>query len=209
MTESAASRIPLQNAAAITSQDHNRGLVLGTATVRSFTDVSPALVRIVLHIQGLAAEPLWVAPNVAIRFYLDDRFEASTRVYTVRSADLAASTIEVDVVRHGARSPMMQWLQSLAVGDTVEFGGPRPHFPIPETADRSVAIFADATAIPALYAILQQADTALTGQGWIATDDEAAFAELPSLPGLTLTRITRPPARCHRRPGPVRSLGCR
>lgn len=178
---------PLQDRSAVKSSDHNRGLVLGTATVRNIADITPELARVVLHIDGLSDEPLWTAPNVAIRFDLDARFEASTRVYTVRSADLAADTIEVDVVRHGAHSPMMQWLQSLRIGDTVSFGGPRPHFPIPE--GRSVAIFADATAIPALYAILMQARPDLSGVGWVATGDAAAFAELPELPGLALARI--------------------
>ncbi|WP_025133466.1 siderophore-interacting protein [Leucobacter sp. PH1c] len=186
MTESTT---PLHRSAAIRSEDHNRGLQLDTATVRGIVEVTPELVRVVLHVPGLAEEPLWHRPNVAIRFYLDERFGATSRVYTVRSADAEARTIEVDVVRHGAASPMMQWLDSLAVGDTVEFGGPRPHFAIPEPEGREVVLFADATSIPALYAILQQTAPGTTGRGWVATDDETAFAELPELPGLELTRI--------------------
>ncbi|WP_440312316.1 siderophore-interacting protein [Leucobacter chromiireducens] len=186
MTESTS---PLHRSAAIQSADHNRGLQLDTATVRGIETVTPQLARVVLEVPGLNEEPLWLRPNVAIRFYLDERFGATSRVYTVRAADPATSTVEVDVVRHGAASPMMQWLDSLSIGDTVEFGGPRPHFSIPERADRDVVLFADATSIPALYAILQQADPATSGRGWIATDDEVAFAELPQLPGLTLTRI--------------------
>ena len=171
------------------SEDHNRGLQLGRATVASFWDVTPELARVVLRIPGLAAEPNWLVPNVAIRFYLDERFDTSTRVYTVRSADAAAETIEVDVVKHGETSPMMKWIDTLQVGDTVKFGGPRPHFDIPDTAGRDAVIFADATSLPALYAILEQADPGLAGRGWVATNDEGAFAELPVLPGLTLTRI--------------------
>lgn len=171
------------------SDDHNRGLQLGRATVVSFRDVTPQLARVVLRIPDLATEPNWLVPNVAIRFYLDERFDTSTRVYTVRSADAAAETIEVDVVKHGETSPMMQWIDTLQVGDTVKFGGPRPHFDIPETGGRDAVIFADATSLPALYAILEQADPQLAGRGWVATNDEGAFAELPVLPGLTLTRI--------------------
>lgn len=172
------------------SEDHNRGLQLGLATIVSFADVTPELARVVMRIPDLAAEPLWGAPNVAIRFYLDERFESATRVYTVRSADAAAGTIEVDVVKHGETSPMMQWIDTLRVGDTVRFGGPRPHFTIPQTRGRDAVLFADATSIPALYAILEQADPGLSGRGWIATDDEAAFAELRVFPGLTLTRVS-------------------
>lgn len=180
---------PRVTSAATQSDDHNRGLQLGLASVVSFADVTPQLARVVLRIPDLAEKPLWAAPNVAIRFYLDERFDTATRVYTVRAADVAAETIEVDVVKHGETSPMMQWIDTLAIGDTVKFGGPRPHFNIPEAAGRDAAIFADATAIPALYAILEQADPGITGRGWVATDDEGAFAELPVFPGLTLTRI--------------------
>lgn len=171
------------------SDDHNRGIQLGRATVASFWDVSPELARVVLRIPDLNAEPNWLVPNVAIRFYLDERFDTSTRVYTVRSAEAAAETVEVDVVKHGETSPMMKWIDTLQVGDTVKFGGPRPHFDIPETDGRDAVVFADATSLPALYAILEQADPKLTGRGWVATNDEVAFAELPVLPGLTLTRI--------------------
>ncbi|EYT55489.1 siderophore synthetase [Leucobacter sp. UCD-THU] len=183
------SQTPLHRSAAIQSDDHNRGLVLGTATVHELHDISAHLVRVVLRIPDLAAEPLWERPNTALRFYLEDRFEAASRVYTVRSADPAAGTVEVDVVRHGAASPMMRWLEALQIGDAVQFGGPRPHFTIPDVDGREALIFADATSLPALYAILQQADESLTGRGWIATDDETAFAELPQLPGLPLSRI--------------------
>lgn len=180
---------PLHRTSAIRSADHNRGLQLDTATVRGIFEITPQLVRVVLRIPGLSDEPLWLRPNVAIRFYLDERFGSTSRVYTVRSGDPEAETIEVDVVRHGASSPMMQWLDTLAIGDTVEFGGPRPHFPIPERAGREAVLFADATAIPALYAILQQADASLSARGWVATDDAEAFAELPELPGVVLERV--------------------
>lgn len=180
---------PLHRSAAIRSEDHNRGLQLDTATVRAIQEVTPELVRVTLAVPGLGTEPLWERPNVAMRFYLDERFGSTSRIYTVRSASVAEGTVEVDVVRHGADSPMMQWLATLALGDTVEYGGPRPHFTIPEAGGREVVLFADATSLPALYAILEQADPGLTGRGWVATDDEIAFAELPVLSGLTLTRL--------------------
>lgn len=180
---------PMHRSAAIRSEDHNRGLQLDTATVQAIHEVTPDLVRVILAVPGLGTEPLWERPNVAMRFYLDERFGSTSRIYTVRSANVAEGTVEVDVVRHGADSPMMQWLSTLALGDTVEYGGPRPHFTIPETGGREAVLFADATSLPALYAILEQASPGLTGQGWVATDDEVAFAELPVLPGLKLTRL--------------------
>ncbi|MGR4009245.1 siderophore-interacting protein [Leucobacter sp. 1207-22] len=185
---------PLQKSSAIQSDDHNRGLQLDTATVRAIINVSPQLARVVLAVPNFDAEPLWQRPNAALRFYFDERFDSETRVYTVRSFNTADGTVDVDVVRHGSASPMMRWLDSLNVGDTVEFGGPRPHFVFPDAPGSELAIFADATSLPALYAILaakQDEENAipLRGQGWVATDDEVAFAELPQVPGITLTRV--------------------
>ena len=185
---------PLQKSAAIQSEDHNRGLQLDTATVRAIIEVSPQLARVVLAVPNFDDEPLWQRPNAALRFYFDERFDSETRVYTVRSFNVEDRTVDVDVVRHGSASPMMRWLDGLSIGDTVEFGGPRPHFVFPDSQGRELAIFADATSLPALYAILAAAaeDTQrepLRGRGWVATDDEVAFAELPSVPGIALTRI--------------------
>ena len=52
------SSTPLQERSAVQSSDHNRGLVLGTATVRSIDDITAELARVVLHIEGLSDEPL-------------------------------------------------------------------------------------------------------------------------------------------------------
>ncbi|MGO3886340.1 MAG: siderophore-interacting protein, partial [Mycetocola sp.] len=124
-----------------------------------------------------------------LRLRLGSAYGDVTRVYTVRSADKAEETIDVDVVRHGETSPMMSWLADLSIGDDLEFVGPRPHFQIPDPQGRPVVLFADDTAIPALYAILQQAPAGLHGEGWIATTDIEAFNELPAVDGLNLHRI--------------------
>ncbi len=56
-------------------------------------------------------------------------------------------------------------------------------------AGRKVALFADETGIPALYALLQQWPAGVTGKGWVATKDVQAFAELPQIDGLDLERV--------------------
>ncbi|MFF7291761.1 siderophore-interacting protein [Microbacterium sp. NPDC008134] len=181
--------LPLHEQEAILSKDHNKGMHRTHGTVREIVDVTDELVRVVLHIDGLADDAQWCRPNVSLRIHLTDGDEQLSRVYTVRSADPAAETIEVDVVRHGESSPMMRWLEALRVGDDVPMVGPRPHFAFPQTDGRELFVFADATAIPALFSLLEQAPAGVHGRGWVATSDAVAFDELPALPGLTLERV--------------------
>ncbi|WP_123932429.1 siderophore-interacting protein [Gordonia oryzae] len=77
---------------------------------------SAGLLRVVLDIGEAARDSTWARPNVAVRIGLDDA-EARSRVYTVRDADLDAARITLDVVQHGADSPMMRWSTVLRVGD--------------------------------------------------------------------------------------------
>lgn len=181
--------LPLHEQEAILSKDHNKGMHRTHGIVREIRAVTPALVRVVAHIAGMADDPQWSIPNVSLRIHLTDGAEQLSRVYTVRAADTSAETIEVDVVRHGESSPMMRWLDGLSVGDVIPLVGPRPHFRFPETDGKELLVFADATAIPALYALLQQAPQGLRGRGWVATSDVAAFDELPSIPGFVLDRL--------------------
>ncbi|GGM43264.1 siderophore-interacting protein [Microbacterium saperdae] len=181
--------LPLHEQEAILSNDHNKGMHRTHGIVREIREVTAELVRIVVHISGLAEDPQWSVPNVSLRIHLTDGAEQLSRVYTVRAADEAAETIDIDVVRHGESSPMMRWLADLRVGDVVPLVGPRPHFRFPETRGRGLLVFADATAIPALYALLRQAPVGLHGRGWVATSDVTAFDELPRIPGFALTRL--------------------
>lgn len=181
--------IPLHESAAIRSADHDAGMHRVRGRVTEIVEVSPELVRLVLAIPGLADEPNWGRPNVAIRLHLPGPDVEVSRVYTVRSCDEEAQTVEVDVVRHGESSPMMRLIDTAEVGDEIPLVGPRPHFVFPEAHGRELALFADATAIPAVYALLQQAPEGLRGHGWIATSDETAFAELPAVPGIVLERL--------------------
>ncbi len=139
-------------------------------------------------------DPTWSRPNVTVRMNLGPAFDDASRVYTVRSYDSASGSIVVDVVLHGQTSPMMRWAAALAVGDTFGLTGPRPHFLIPDVPGRRIALFLDGTAIPALHSIIEQLPTDVVGIGWVTTDDEVAFAELPALPpGLELHRVSADP----------------
>jgi NADPH-dependent ferric siderophore reductase len=174
--------------------DHNRGLNDVRAVVEALERPSDHLLRITARLTESTDDPAWSRPNVTVRMNLGPSFDDASRVYTVRSHDSAAGSIVIDVVLHGHTSPMMRWAATLTVGDTFDLTGPRPHFLVPEVPGRRIALFLDGTAIPALFSIIEQLPTDVVGIGWVTTDDEVAFDELPSLPGLELHRVSADPA---------------
>lgn len=181
--------LPLHEQEAILSKDHNKGLHRTHGTVREIIEVTRELVRVVVHIDGLSDDPQWSRPNVSLRIHLSDGAEPLSRIYTVRAADVRAETIDIDVVRHGESSPMMRWLDRLRLGDDIPMVGPRPHFQFPAGEGRELLLFADSTAIPALYSLLAQMPAGTRARGWVATSDLVAFEELPIISGLTLERL--------------------
>ena len=76
------------------------------------------------------------------------------RNYTVRSADPARSTIDVDFFLHGDLGRAAAWAEGAQVGDRVGFAGPRIHWKGGNSADWSLLV-ADETGLPALLAILE------------------------------------------------------
>ncbi|MBS7781442.1 siderophore-interacting protein [Acidovorax sp. CCYZU-2555] len=171
------------------SEDHNRGLHEVDATVISLDLPSAHTLRVGIALATSADDPGWTLPNVAFRIHLDDRTGAVSRIYTARSFSAVQARVEFDVVRHGADSPMMRWAAFARVGDALRLTGPRANIQIPEARGRRVALFLDDAAIPALHSILHQWPAGTQGQGWIATDDTHALAELPRIAGLQLHRV--------------------
>lgn len=168
---------------------HDRDISDFAATVTQVARPVPSVLRVTLHLPGAGRNPEWAKPNVAIRFYLSERYEEQTRVYTVRSFDREEETVEVDVVQHGASSPMMAWSTDVEVGDTLHITGPRPHMVLPECPGGRAVLFADDTALPALYSILDQWPSGVRGRCWVSTPDRAAFEELPHLPEVELSYL--------------------
>ncbi|NIL77701.1 MULTISPECIES: SIP domain-containing protein [Rhodococcus] len=167
---------------------HDRELDDTVAQIEALERPAPSILRFTARLTQGTENPNWLRPNTALRIQLGPEFDDVSRVYTVRSFDAKSSSMMVDVVLHGEESPMMRWVHSLQIGDTFALTGPRPHFVVPEK-DRRAAIFADDTAIPALFAILQQWPVGRTAIGWVATDDAEAFDELPDVPGVELHLI--------------------
>lgn len=174
----------------LSEQDHMRDMdrleMEVVRIVRPFASVARVTGRIT------PTDPAaWAPANLAIRVEVEtpEGHRPISRVYTVRSFDPKRLEIEIDFVIHEDDSPAMRWLQASGPGTRVWLTGPRQHF-IPNHARRA-AVFADETAIPAVYAILKAWPAGAPGHVWIETSDRAAFDELPDVPGVERTLILR------------------
>lgn len=173
---------------ALRSAEHDRQLHQARATVSAITHPTPSIVRVTARLDTSADDPAWALPNVAFRIHLGSEHGDASRIYTVRSFDAANAEFCFDIVRHAHASPMMRWSAALRVGSAFELTGPRPQLNL-DSAHRRIVLLADDTGMPALHAMLSAWPAGAGGIGWIVTDDEQAFAELPQVAGLQLQRL--------------------
>ncbi|MEI1743962.1 acinetobactin utilization protein BauF [Acinetobacter baumannii] len=151
-------------------------------TIVSIQTPYPSIVRIQGKINTLQPE-LWQAPNLAIRLIVNNPPEGQpiSRVYTVRSFNPVNAQIEIDFVKHEDLSPAMEWLNSAQVGTKIGLIGPRPHFIPNFTAKKHVVMFADDTAVPALYSILKQWELGISADIFIESFEKDIANQLPEL----------------------------
>ncbi|MCX7543034.1 SIP domain-containing protein [Corynebacterium sp. P5848] len=172
------------------NSEHDRDIDDYTAVITSVSAPCPSIVRITAKLQGARTNPAWSSANVAIRLYLSERYGNHTRVYTVRDYLEETEEIVVDIVQHEHDSPMMLFSRDAHVGMQFSLTGPRVHFTIPPRPHgEPVALFADATAIPALVSIFDRTDGDLSGELYLVAGDRAAVDEIPLPGGIRLTHI--------------------
>ncbi|MDN8269913.1 acinetobactin utilization protein BauF [Acinetobacter baumannii] len=163
-------------------KDHLQDMEQLEMTIVSIHTPYPSIVRIQGKINTLQPE-LWQAPNLAIRLIVSNPPEGQpiSRVYTVRSFNPVNTQIEIDFVKHEDLSPAMEWLNSAQVGTKIGLIGPRPHF-IPNFTDKKhVVMFADDTAVPALYSILKQWELGISADIFIESFEKDIAIQLPEL----------------------------
>lgn len=163
-------------------KDHLQDMEQLEMTIVSIQTPYPSIVRIQGKINTLQPE-LWQAPNLAIRLIVSNPPEGQpiSRVYTVRSFNPVDAQIEIDFVKHEDLSPAMEWLNSAQVGTKIGLIGPRPHFIPNFTAKKHVVMFADDTAVPALYSILKQWELGLSADIFIESFEKDIASQLPEL----------------------------
>lgn len=169
----------------LVQDDHMGGMERIEMVVTDIVRPFPSVIRVTARIAPSSPQ-IWQRPNVAVRLEVEapQGQRPVSRIYTVRSFDAARSLIELDFVMHPDDSPAMRWLAAAHVGQATMLVGPRPHFVPDFECGRKIALFADETAIPAVYAILQQWRAPAQGVVYIETAERAAFDELPDVPGV-------------------------
>ncbi len=172
--------------------DHDRGLQALRVTVAETTRPTPGLLRVTAALPADTALDPWRRANTAVRIQLGAAFGDVSRIYTVRSIDAQARHFVFDVVLHPSPGPMLAWVSALQPGDTFALTGPRPHLQIPQRSGASALLFADASALPAVYALLLQWPQGLRADIWVSSDDAAAVDELPAVAGVHVHALSAP-----------------
>lgn len=128
----------------------------------------------------------WLPANQAVRIAVEtpEGQRPVSRIYTLRRFDAVSGTLEIDFVIHDDDSPAMRWLHAARPGTRVAMVGPRQHLVPRHAPGKRAAIFADETAIPAVFAILNDWPEGAPGSLWIETGEPGAFDELPRLSGV-------------------------
>lgn len=179
-------------------EDHMQGMERVEMRVLRIDRPVPSVARVVGRIAS-RAPAAWLPPNQAVRISVaqPEGQRPVVRVYTIRSFDPATGLAEIDFVLHADDSPAMRWLRAAGPGTALPMIGPRQHVvPLPVAGKRAV-IFADETAIPALWSILaawqpEAWSPGLIADVWVETADPAAFDELPRPEGVRLHLLLRP-----------------
>ncbi|MCM2504631.1 siderophore-interacting protein [Aureimonas altamirensis] len=93
------------------------------------------------------------------------------RVYTIRAIDVAAGTLDVDMVLHpGADTPGASFAETAEPGDLVGMTGPGGGF-LPQA--RRILLLGDETALPAMARILENAAPDASATAFIEVDGPA------------------------------------
>lgn len=118
----------------------------------------------------------------------EDRHRIRYSTYTVRRHDAAASELEIDMVVHaGGRAS--DWACAASEGDRVVINNPRGLYKPPEDCRRQMLI-GDATGLPAIARILEQAPPDMESQVAIEVRDAEERQALPNHPGASVTWFT-------------------
>ena len=141
--------------------------------------------------------------NVMLYFYPDDvvlpepltlesargmwsQVRPLTRTYTVSRYDRATCEMDFDFVLHDAAGPASDWAKKAAPGDPLIFVGPSPAYLPDPTADWHL-LAGDATALPAIAAILRELPAGATARVFVEVTDEAEEQVLTSDADITVT----------------------
>lgn len=160
--------------------DHMRNLEQIEMTITAISRPFPSILRV--HGKIDTHQPdLWAKPNLAVRLGVSQNDEDAflTRVYTIRSFDRDKYEIEIDLIEHEDQSPAMKWVHNAKIGTKTQLIGPRPHFVPNFDEKKHVVMFADETALPALYSILKSWPIDVSADIFIESSEPHILAYFP------------------------------
>lgn len=184
-----ASPTSITPAGPLRSADHDRGLQALQVQVVAVVLPCASLLRLLVQLPEHTELAPWQRANTAVRIQLGAGFGDVSRIYTVRSVDAATRQFTLDVVLHEAPGPMLAWVRALRPGDAFDLTGPRPHLQVPQREGTCALLFADQSAIPALFALLQQWPVGQRAQAWVSSEDAFPVDELPHPDGVCVHRL--------------------
>ena len=174
-----------RNTAELTPETHMYGMERLVLTVIRIYEPFSHLVRLTGTINP--TNPIeWQQANVAVRFEIGETGQGRKvyRIYTIRSFDPKTHEIEVDFVKHEGKSPAINWLQTLKAGAHAYLIGPRLQFSTEEYKNKKLKLFADETAIPAIFSILSHWSENTEAEIYIESATAEAAGELPDKRGV-------------------------
>ncbi len=167
--------------------DHMRNLEQTEMTITAISRPFPSILRV--HAKINTNQPdMWDKPNLAVRIEVSENL---TRVYTIRSFNRDHHEVEIDLIEHEDESPAMQWIHQAKVGTKTQLIGPRPHFVPDFEAEKHIVMFADDTALPALYSILQHWQNNITADIFIESHDANICEYLPNKENVQIHLLQR------------------
>lgn len=154
--------------------------------VTATATLSPNLRRISIGGEALRTWASSGKPDEFIRITIPDPEQApgwenlteNARIYTVRRWDPMSLTIDIDVVIHGPGRGST-WGMTAAPGDSVAINEPRGYYDPPADTTRRLLI-ADATGLPAIARILEEARSDETFQVFVELVTAQDLIALPS-----------------------------
>jgi len=159
---------------------------LHPATVTHIEDVTPRMRRITLIGDGLRTLPVSLPGQwMKIFFPAPPGEKPHGRAYTIRRFDPAAGVMEVDFVLHGDTGPASRWASTARPGDILQLAGPRAGYRIDPHAPAQLLI-GDATALPAIAAILDALPEGISAHVFAEVAGEAEEQNFASRANLTI-----------------------
>jgi NADPH-dependent ferric siderophore reductase len=146
------------------------------------------IVRLLFPPPGLAA-PEWPKPGKNGRpVWPEDGKCPTSRVYTIRSVDVAAGTMDVDFVVHGADGIAANWAVEAPLGDVIGVLGPAG---LGLRQAEWYLIGGDETAIPGIARVLEKLDATAQATVFIEIEDAAERQSLAYSDNVTVHWLER------------------